>query len=602
MVMDLREEQRLLRGFLKELFEMIREVEPFTLALAEDPERIEIEERVVKGCYRLFHSIKGTGGYFKLDQLVYLAEAYDYVLDMVRSSIIPLEPIQIKLLADGCRFIREHLSSIWEEQGDAALKTEARALSTAILQTVSSSGAQQAALQPPSQTATRLEVHCGLFEEIGELLELAEQEFVLWDYIALDHDRVTELCRVIDRLQRNFSLIESSDLERLTQVMGATLNRFLGGAFFQGEYPERSFIRAIDAIRTTMECSPGSGLTALKEMDSHLVALQGLIRQPIGEMLVQAGLVPTQTVEEALVRQRDPQQQPPRRLGEMLVEMGEVSKEEIEQLLENQHRQQLHRKELNQELAVQDGRPAAGKGEPFLTTDLRLDQESSQRLCSLVDQLMKMHQDQGSVPEPLLELNRLCAPLRNATMQNLIPRLKRFVHDRTVAAGKKIYFTVQGVRSELKSELVLALYQPLLELLANSIEHGLEEPEERAAAGKNSKGRLSLLFLLKGEELWVSVEDDGRGLDLDTISRLAGERKMVSQQQLGEMTSRERAALILEDGLSTVDDQRGQAGRGLGMARLAEQLEPLAATIDVLSRPDKGTRVTLRIPQAKFGV
>ena len=575
---------------------MASEVEPFVLAFVEDSERPEIEDKVIDGTYHLYHSIKGTGSFLHLNNIVSLAEAFESLLDQVRSGLLILQPPVAKLLVEGGRFLIQNLDVVWKEKSDVRLSGETKKLATAVMQATGLSHNSTRFASADSISAPGKNLLETFIEETRGLLETAEQEFVLWDYVANDTERVAGLCKLVGLLRNNYKMFGLDDLERICQDMEATLLRFVDGDFFQGSYPEQVFIRIIDTLRETTDRFLVSGEAIVPSADKHLLALQGLIRRPIGELLVQAGLVASHTIEEALEKQKITQLEHPPRLGEVLVEMGEISESDIHHVLGVQYQQREKTDKINELLAGEEIKTIRSEASDVLPAELSIERELISRVSELVNTLAKEYRNGDKKPEPLVELEELCRTLQNVPVNVIVPKLKRVVHDFAIKTNKRIIFSVKGVSGEVDGKLITILFKPLVELLKNSIEHGLETVPERQEQCKNGKGNLRLLFLKKADELWVSVEDDGRGLDVDHLVNVAEQRGLVSAEKKQSVSNREIARLVIQEGLS-IKRQSTESPEGkLGLEVVKEALEGLQGTIDILSLPGRGTRVTLHIP------
>ena len=595
--MKIREEDYdVLKQFLQEIYTMASEVEPFLLAFVEDSERREIEDKVISGSYQLYHSIKGTGSFLHLNNIVYLAEAYEYMLDQVRSGVLILQPPLAKLLVEGGRFLNQSLSVVWKDKSDARLSAETKKLSAAVMQAIGLSNTSPKFTTAGSAPAPQKELQDTFIEETRGLLETAEQEFVLWDYVAIDTERVNDLCKIIGLLRNNYKMFDLDDLERICHVMEATLLRFVEGDFFQGAYPEQVFIRIIDTLREATDRFLVTGEAVVPNADKHLLALQGLIRRPIGELLVQAGLVASHTVEEALAKQKGAESDNPPRLGEVLVEMGEISESDIHHVLGVQHQQREKNAKINEQLAGEETKNTSGEALDVLPAELTIEREIVGRVCGLVNTLAGEYRSRGKKPEALAELEALCRTLQNVSVNIIVPKLKRVVHDLAIKTNKKVFFSVKGFSGEVNVELITALYEPLVELLTNSIEHGLETVTGRLEQGKKGKGNLRLLFLKKADEVWVSVEDDGRGFDIGHLAEMAEQRGLLSTEKKQSVTNRDIARIVMQEGLSmkkqAIESPRGE----LGLRAVKKTLEKLQGKVDILTLAGKGTRVTLHIP------
>ena len=595
--MKIREEDYdVLKQFLQEIYTMASEVEPFLLAFVEDSERREIEDKVISGSYQLYHSIKGTGSFLHLNNIVYLAEAYEYMLDQVRSGVLILQPPLAKLLVEGGRFLNQSLSVVWKDKSDARLSAETKKLSAAVMQAIGLSNTSPKFTTAGSAPAPQKELQDTFIEETRGLLETAEQEFVLWDYVAIDTERVNDLCKIIGLLRNNYKMFDLDDLERICHVMEATLLRFVEGDFFQGAYPEQVFIRIIDTLREATDRFLVTGEAVVPNADKHLLALQGLIRRPIGELLVQAGLVASHTVEEALAKQKGAESDNPPRLGEVLVEMGEISESDIHHVLGVQHQQREKNAKINEQLAGEETKNTSGEALDVLPAELTIEREIVGRVCGLVNTLAGEYRSRGKKPEALAELEALCRTLQNVSVNIIVPKLKRVVHDLAIKTNKKVFFSVKGFSGEVNVELITALYEPLVELLTNSIEHGLETVTGRLEQGKKGKGNLRLLFLKKADEVWVSVEDDGRGFDIGHLAEMAEQRGLLATEKKQSVTNRDIARIVMQEGLSmkkqAIESPRGE----LGLRAVKKTLEKLQGKVDILTLAGKGTRVTLHIP------
>ncbi|ADO68675.1 hybrid sensor histidine kinase/response regulator [Stigmatella aurantiaca] len=169
--------------------------------------------------------------------------------------------------------------------------------------------------------------------------------------------------------------------------------------------------------------------------------------------------------------------------------------------------------------------------------------------------------------------------------------LERAVRDVARGAGKQVRLEVDGGALELDRSLLQGLREPLLHLVRNAVAHGLEGPEERRRAGKPEEGRVTLAARLSGGRVQVSVEDDGRGLDLEAIRAQARARGWEVPED-----SAIAARLIFQPGLSTASKVTAVSGRGVGLDVVRSQVESLRGSVDVAFRPGEGTRFVLDVP------
>ena len=199
------------------------------------------------------------------------------------------------------------------------------------------------------------------------------------------------------------------------------------------------------------------------------------------------------------------------------------------------------------------------------------------------------------------EIERLSAGLRDITMGiRMIPigtlfnRFRRLVHDLSSDLGKNVDFATTGEQTELDKTVIESLADPLVHIIRNSIDHGLESPQSRVAAGKNEKGTVRLSAAHEGAEVAISVSDDGAGLNTDHIRRKAEEMGLISPDTL--LSDNELHRMIFHPGFSTAQKITSVSGRGVGMDVVSRTMDALRGRIDVTSRPNMGTTVTLRLP------
>ncbi len=586
------EDYVILEDFVQESLAGLKRVAPFVQALVEQPDREDILPKVIERCFHLFHSIKGTGGFLQLEHLVRPAEAMEYQLDRIRSGVQSMNPRLVALLAESCQFMEKGLALVAAEKSDQRLAPSAESLTGAIYHAIQAGGEDfeghgAGVLEPHG-------MHEALLTETENLLTAAEQEFVLWDFIAMDHLRMEDLCRLLYRLKQNFALFEMRDLERLCLALESTLTRYLQGEFFQTEYPERVFLRSIDAVRSALASTACLGDSAVTDLDHHLAALQGLMRQPIGTLLVEAGLVDSQAIERALEMQKGSQDSAPRRLGEVLVDMGKVTPDQIQHVLQAQHSNRTRAAQAEAELGgVCPVQPSASD----VYSEISIDGRKIARIGELVNQLAVVCQPQGNTAGLFSELLALVQSCNQEALAAFSSRLKRMVHDLAVQYNKRVYFVVEGIETLLDQHDIFLLVDPLHHLLRNGVMHGLETVEERMLAGKRKSGKLTLTALQQGTEIWVSIEDDGQGFDLQTIMNLVVAQRLVTREDAGHLTHQELAQLFIRAQATPISDLQAGSGPSGGLAAVRDRVQQLQGRVEMLTRPGKGTRVTLKVPR-----
>ncbi|MEH3148579.1 MAG: chemotaxis protein CheA [Methylobacterium frigidaeris] len=217
-----------------------------------------------------------------------------------------------------------------------------------------------------------------------------------------------------------------------------------------------------------------------------------------------------------------------------------------------------------------------------------------------LNQLAGLHGDAGikAISE---EIERLSSRLRDTTMSiRMVPigalfgRFRRLVHDLSRDLGKPVEFVTEGEDTELDKTMIERLADPLVHLIRNAIDHGIEDPARRAAGGKGPTGRIALTAVHAGAQVMVSVRDDGAGLDAARIRAKAEEKGLVAPGAV--LSDAQIYQFLFAPGFSTAQEISALSGRGVGMDVVKKTIEGLRGGIDIATEPGAGTTVTLRLP------
>jgi two-component system, chemotaxis family, sensor kinase CheA len=589
------EHQQLVEAFVSETQETVRRLWPYIRALAEQPDREDFLSTVTTPCFRLFQAVKGNCTDLGFVHLAAPAAAMEYLLDLVLSGLLSLSPQRIALLAETCTFTEQGLALVRAEKSDARLASSADALTSAIH--LAAATMQESQGDHGSNVMLPPEMQQSFLWEIETLLTAAEQECVLWDFIAIDLDRVADLCRMLLKLKQNFALYDFHEPERLCMAMESTLTRYIHGEVFQTEYPERVLLRCIDALRVAITRFPAVEIIAVPDLEYHLAAIQGLMRQPIGELLIEAGLVDSTVIDQALEVQRSTHAEQPRRLGEVLVAMGEVTPDQVQHVLHKQHRKRLRTEEAETALGGNESLFTLQSPITQASQEVRIDSRKLERMKVVLDRLQAL--PYSAEQEALLgELQALVKSFRREALSSLVNRLQRLVHDLAVQGNKRIHFSIEGIDILHETGNATQLAEVLFHLLRNGAEHGLESTEERLRLGKKKTGKLQVLVLRQGEEIMVSVEDDGRGFDFERVAALIVQRGLITEENVRNTTNRERLRFLLNP--AVIAEDHGQGGSSLpGLLAVGRALQDIQGKVEVASRAGKGSCATVCIPRKR---
>ena len=262
---------------------------------------------------------------------------------------------------------------------------------------------------------------------------------------------------------------------------------------------------------------------------------------------------------------------------------------------------------------------ASKKAEKKSSETIRVDVERVENLMNLVgeivldrNRILRVTQDvekecRTEAVEKLVEavtsLDRTVSDLQVAVMKlrmqpikKIFSKFPRLVRDLARKLNKKVQLIIEGEDTELDRSILDKLEDPLIHLVRNALDHGIEPPEERIARGKPEVGTIRLFAYHEGDHIVVGIQDDGRGIDPEKVKRKAIEKGLITPEQAAQMSDKEAYELIFLPGFSTADKVSDVSGRGVGMDVVASTIHSLRGSIEIDSELGKGTTILLKLP------
>lgn len=306
--------------------------------------------------------------------------------------------------------------------------------------------------------------------------------------------------------------------------------------------------------------------------------------QSVGEILVSSGKVSAEEVEEEIERQQKP-------IGEMLVDRGLVSEDDVQNALKQQSTQ---------------------SGKPKLTEMVKVSADNLDELAELVGEMVvalsvlsqnpviSSITDRGA-HERLDQLDKVTEKLRDRILGvrmfpvgNVFSKLSRQVRDLSKKSGKRIKLHVEGADTLVDKTVIDGIYGPLVHLVRNAIDHGIEPAEGRNALDKPEEGHILLKANHMGDSIMIEVKDDGKGLQKEVILQKALERGLTKERE--KLNDQNIFAFIFQPGFSTAKQVTDVSGRGVGMDVVKRDVESLRGKITIESTPQVGTSFLIKLP------
>ena len=258
------------------------------------------------------------------------------------------------------------------------------------------------------------------------------------------------------------------------------------------------------------------------------------------------------------------------------------------------------------------GETSASRSNSIADTTVRLDVELLDRLMNLVgelvlarNQIMRFGEisEDSTMVAACQRLNLITSELQEGVMKTRMQpiriawsKIPRVVRDLSNSCGKQVQVRMKGEGTELDKTILEAIKDPLTHIVRNSVDHGIESPEVRKAAGKPAEGTLRLESYHEGGQVIIEIGDDGGGIDVERVKAKALAKGLVNPERIATMNDRELTNLILLPGFSTAEKVTNVSGRGVGMDVVKTNVEKIGGTLDIQSVKGQGTTLRIKIP------
>lgn len=470
--------------------------------------------------------------------------------------------------------------------------------------------------------------------ESNEMLEVLDQRFVTLEADPSNTDLLNEIFRAMHSMKGSAGFLGFNHLVDVAHRGENILNKLRQAEMAVSPAIISVILETVDVIKAIMADIKDSGT------DSHVAT--GAISAKLDDILngdpaAPAPAAPAPTASATKTETAAPTAPdadpapPPQTIGEILVNDGLASKEQVfDALTAQQHQAEpktplgeillqakaITERALDQALHKQDKQPKPVEEDATIRVETkRLDSVMNlvgelvlgrNRLIKIGTQLEQQHESDPQVrvlSETLAQLNLVTTDLQLAVMKTrMLPikkvfaKLPRMVRDLSQKLNKQVRLEMQGEETELDKSVADEIGDPLVHLVRNAIDHGIETPAERQAKGKTGEGLLTIAASQEGNSIVIRINDDGRGIQVEKIKAKALGKGLVSEAELATMEHREILNLIFLPGFSTAEQVTDVSGRGVGMDVVRTNIRKINGSVDLESEPGKGSQIIIKLP------
>jgi two-component system chemotaxis sensor kinase CheA len=548
----------------------------------------------VNTVFRTFHTIKGLSGFFGFNVTNRLTHEAETLLDKLRKQNKPQNEETITIIYQTFDFLRYLLQVIASEYDDSFMQEEAEnmaviirdmiakvdslASENAIAETKSDSSIE---LSDKSNTESKFEIDDNLTSLItGEMFEQYISNSM--ELVELSEDYLIKLEKEPDNevyIGETFGMIHS----------------LKGNSGFMGFTEIEEF--AMDA-ETILDSLRSKELEADQGIISILLSFTEQIKTRLNELL-------RKSTNSNEIKGKSEEQLDTKKVEEIPLEDFNFVQTEVKEVKSNSSSSV----QTKPKITVKKEIPSA---QPTQRTDIRVETSKIDKLFDLVGELITIESMLTNSPDlkglelpnfnktsTMLnkitrELQEISMSVRMMPIESLFNKMKRLVRDVSLKMNKKVELYVKGSETEVDKNVIDEIADPLVHILRNAIDHGVELPKVRLENGKEEKGIINLEAKYEGNEILIVIEDDGAGINKERVLEKAIEKGLVNEEN--KLSDREIYLLIFEAGFSTAKEVTDISGRGVGMDVVKKNIEKLQGTIDVDSVYGYGSRFTLRIP------
>lgn len=584
------QDMEILTSFISETAEHLDNIEAKIVSLEDNADQETINE-----IFRSMHTIKGVASFLGLNKIKNLSHSLENLLDNLRDNKISISSNLIDILLEGTDTLNHIMQDLdsWANSLKGGTITEKFTSNIEIegnlakIKNFNEKDTEESKEIPDDELITP-EMTKKFAEESSELLDAVEHNILELEKNPENIKLIEEPFRLIHTIKGNSGFFWFQRIEKICMNIENVFDTLRKKEEIADHSIVSSLLSFIDLIRKTLDEIDAGRLDTARnpEIDTEY-------HESLGNILIEMGAATENNIEEALNVQE-------KKLGEILVDEGNVTPIQLEKALKQQDKKQP---------LQQNGTSSLRKRQ-----DIRVSTERLDKLFNLMGELitaetMVIHHPElanlelNFFQQSLTALSKITKEMQEVTMairmiplDGLFNKMRRLIRDLSKKFDKKIVFLVSGEETEMDRNVIDQISDPLVHIIRNAIDHGIEKADVRERNGKESGGTIRLNAKYEGNEIWISIIDDGGGLNRSRISEIAVERNLLTSEQALARADAEIWPLIFEPGFSTNEVVSEISGRGVGMDVVKKNIEKLRGKVEILSEAKIGTTFILQIP------
>jgi two-component system chemotaxis sensor kinase CheA len=616
-----------LQGFIDESNDSLQGIEADFIALEDDPGNSEIINRI----FRPVHSLKGNSGFFGLTNINKFSHRLENLLDACRKGDILINKKIIDILLKGVEYLQAMLTRAQKDPSQVAFLPEEKEFLSRVeaVQPISATGSVQSVitlehlLHEFLDLGQNIYTHPlipGLLDKIEKanidlqtIIEAKKQKGPSSAYSSDNqyflHDKdfssqIAQFGLVLDLLN-NKKAADKELLLTFAQALAEVSEALKDNSSIAGTLDELFGMRNF-LDDTLMVSSDEYNILCRNLLNSVIGCFETRTRSGstrLGEILIEQHLVSNAQISAALGQQK--------KIGELLIEQGVIQENDLKKALAIQDKRALdaHIKEnksveQTKTIRIDQARLdnfADSVGGLYISLDSLNFVKKQLEAADLTNFGLVARFDGiiHALDEQLEKLHLNIMSIRRVPVKSLFQRFPKVVRQLSTSLNKEVRFTITGEETVIDKDLLEKIENPLVHILRNSLDHGLEAPGARKKSGKSEQGNLTLHARADENNVYLVIEDDGLGIDPQKMKQVALSKGFMPAEELEQLSDRELINLVFRPGFSSAEKVSEVSGRGVGMDVVMSGLKECNGTIQLDSTIGKGTTVSLTVPLTK---